>query len=354
MKLESLLSLFLLLLLAQVQAAPSWEKVYQYAELKDISLDKLAQGEVLGLRTGVDGGQLSLGAESIYLIKKPPSYVLKKKSSFSMTDSGATQNLNLEAHYLLPQPATKAGFQALNMNETNKASRWFLRQSTQSLQEKTAFNLSQAEIHQLRDALKKSGMNQPQSPNSQQAETITETWKEILLGRAQTFQKSGLLGSLPYESGDTSINLGTEMLRALRSRPKVLHAFSGILDPVMTGRMGSTANSPIYSWGRSHIQGSPCISLVAFFSEPSESGYRVAEVNYFVSSVYFSSLILYQLFPVELEGKTNTLVYRADFVLSPSLLRIKGIERIAAENILLMETRQSTKSFIDSCHSASN
>jgi hypothetical protein len=100
------------------------------------------------------------------------------------------------------------------------------------------------------------------------------------------------------------------------------------------------------------VQGEQTISLSAQFSQPLDDGFRVAEVSYYVSGQYYISVILYQLIPADVNGVKGTFIYRSDFVLTPSVSRIKGIERIAAENILLLEIKKSARSFVEECNGA--
>jgi hypothetical protein len=317
--------------------------VYAFSELQSISFEKIIRGEIIGIRTPLDGTELSLGAESFYAVRLAPDPTLQKMKTFSTTDMEEGQNLSVKTSHAVSNPAVNPDFNGFALNPSFKNSAWFLKQSAKSLSG-GVFNLSHQEKTLLAAAMKNSDPTDPE-----QTREFTRVWREILTGRAGTFQKSGLIGSTPYENAGQHFEHGKETLRALKSRPKVLQAFSGILDPVMTGKPLPNAPAPHFTWEMSDIRKEQTLSLTAFFSQPSEGGHRVAEVTYFVTSQYYLSVILYQLIPVEIDGLPGTFIYRSDFVLSPSVSRIKGIERIAAENILLMEIRKSIRSFVQHC-----
>ena len=52
---------------------------------------------------------------------------------------------------------------------------------------------------------------------------------------------------------------------------------------------------------------------------------------------------------MEVDGKAGTLIWRLDYVITPALHRAKGIERMAAESILLLEIRKSVGDFQEYC-----
>ena len=53
-----------------------------------------------------------------------------------------------------------------------------------------------------------------------------------------------------------------------------------------------------------------------------------------------------ELWPAEVDGKQQTLIWRADFVSTSSIPFLKGIERLAAENIMLLEVKKSIGAFV--------
>lgn len=335
--------------LAASIADENWQSVYAFSELKSVPFEKLARGEILGTRTALEGSELSLGAEFFYIVPLPPDLTLQKMKGFSAavpTDAGT---LSVSINLPLRNPASLTDFTTFKLDPGSAASLWFFRQSFRSVPGKGGFNLSRTERERLAESLKTGGLKETGSTQPEQTDHMARIWQGLLQARADIFQKSGLLGSEPYDKDGQHFEHAKETLRALRNRPKVLHAFTKILDPVMTGKDPASNPAPAFYWENARIREEQTLSLGALFSCPQEDGHQAADITYYVSSQYYLSLILYWLIPVEIEGKPSTFVYRSDFVLTPSVSRIKGIERIAAENILLMEIRKSIQSFVDSC-----
>jgi len=350
MKISNIL-LLVLSLHAPLLANPPWRDVFTFSELKSVSLEKLEKGEVIGVRIELDGSELSLGVESFYAVEIPPAEVLKKINTFSLTDSEANQSLDVKLHVTHGSPAHSNHFSQFNLDPSAQGYTWFLEESAKSINGFTCFNLSKNETRELSKTYKTNKLF-PDSPfTKDQSEKIAQTWRDLLQQRALNFQKGGLMGSAPYEGSDGTFELGKEFVRALKSRPKLLQNFSAVLDPVMAGRPVPNALAPTYYWEKSIIQGAPTISLSAIFSQPTQQGYRVAEITYYVTGNYYGGLILYELYPTKINGKNGTLIYRSDVVLSPSMTYIKGIERMAAGNILLLEIKNSALSFIQASHS---
>jgi len=346
---RSLLTLLCYLAVCQpcLHASLAYESVYAFSELKSVSFEKLVRGEIIGTRTSLEGSELSLGAEFFYVVRLPPDLVLQKMKALNSPDGEESKTASASTCHPIRIPAELQDFAGLTLDPGSKGTERFLRQLYKNVSGGTGLNLSNPEKEKLASVL---NQNPASDAGRTQAGRAAEALRELLNQRAKNFQTSGLMGCAPYENSGQRFEHGQETLRALRCRPRVLQAFSEILDPVMAGRQPADAPAPHFYWEMSDVQKEQTIGLGAFFSQPFDTGQRAAEVTYYVSSQYYLSLTLYQLIPVEIEGKPGTYVYRADFVLTPSVTRIKGIERIAAENILLVEIRKSVQSFVDRCN----
>ena len=67
----------------------------------------------------------------------------------------------------------------------------------------------------------------------------------------------------------------------------------------------------------------------------------MADFEYFSTSGYYVSLVLYDIWPVE----NGTVVHRVDLLSAPSLAFTKGIERIAYGKIMLKELKKAIQAF---------
>jgi hypothetical protein len=77
----------------------------------------------------------------------------------------------------------------------------------------------------------------------------------------------------------------------------------------------------------------------------SEGTYQAADVLYYASGGYYVALTLYQLWPVTVEGKPSTLVWRGDMISSASLGSLRGVERLGSESVMMKNITKAVTLF---------
>ena len=88
------------------------------------------------------------------------------------------------------------------------------------------------------------------------------------------------------------------------------------------------------------------VTLGAFYSKPAANGsMQTASALYYASGGYYAGVTLHQLWPVEVEGKPATLVWRGDMISSASVGSLRGIERIAAESTMIKDISRAVSLF---------
>ena len=68
-----------------------------------------------------------------------------------------------------------------------------------------------------------------------------------------------------------------------------------------------------------------------------------ADVLYYASGGYYAAVTLYQFWPVEVDGKSSTLVWRGDLISSAELADLRGVERLGSESALLRDVAKSVR-----------
>src|SRR4026207_282979 len=63
--------------------------------------------------------------------------------------------------------------------------------------------------------------------------------------------------------------------------------------------------------------------------------YQAADVLYYASGGYYVALTLHQLWPVTVEGKPSTLVWRGDMISSAELGSVRGVGRLGAGSVMM-------------------
>ena len=73
--------------------------------------------------------------------------------------------------------------------------------------------------------------------------------------------------------------------------------------------------------------------------------FQAADVLYYASGGYYVALTLYQMWPVELNGKPATLVWRGDMISSAELAGLAGVERLGSESAMIKDVSRAIRVF---------
>ncbi len=333
--------LFLLpVLCPPVSGEESWQAVKRYSYIDPTTPQDLAGGEIRGNHVPMEGLALNMDVETCYVLALPPEKVIERIRDLkhSPNDTG-DKTLGASIDHRVSSPATRSDLQDFSVQNI---AQWSFFGGGGGLADTSQLNLDQEEKQKVAGA---------STEKNADKSAVSAAWKEILLQRALAFQNKGLMGSAPYQTGNDKFEPGPELVVMLKKRGPVLNRFLGVLDGVMSGRQVPNSLDPVYYWENSSIQGDQTVALAGIFVQTGES-YKTAEITYYVSSKYYISLTLSEFFPVQINGKTRTFVWRSDFVITPSIGFAKGIERMAAENIMLIEVKRSIRSFMDECSKA--
>jgi hypothetical protein len=163
-------------------------------------------------------------------------------------------------------------------------------------------------------------------------ENFASTWTKILSGRAQ----SGISSQPPYDNATPSVRPGEELNGLLGSQEKIRKQFSGLL---------SGGKSGMY-WELLSVDEQGVLTLGAFSSRTGAGGtIQTANTRYYASGGYYAGVTLHQLWPVQVDGRASTLVWRGDMISSASVASLRGIERIAAESTMIKDISRAVSAF---------
>ena len=80
---------------------------------------------------------------------------------------------------------------------------------------------------------------------------------------------------------------------------------------------------------------------------PVNDHYQLADIGYYVSGNYYTSITLYEVWPIQSGDKTGSLVWRGDYFAAPTLAFTKGTERIAYGALMLQDIKKEIRFFQD-------
>ena len=109
------------------------------------------------------------------------------------------------------------------------------------------------------------------------------------------------------------MKVSQEISRLLSEQPKVREAFRGIV-----GKVQGAGSSLSPYWEMFDAQGAGSVLLGASGSvRRAGMGAQYVDFQYYASGGYFADVTLYQLWPVTVNGKAETLVWRVDLLSTP-------------------------------------
>ena len=173
---------------------------------------------------------------------------------------------------------------------------------------------------------------------------VASFWMNVLSSRARAFASGGTAAQPPYDHTGQAIRPNEELNGLLREQGKIRQQFSGFLASTGIGR-GAGGKSEMY-WQLLGVEDEGVVTLGAAYNRASSGGsYQAADTFYYASGGYYATLTLFQLWPVAMDGKPSTLVWRGDFVSAAQLAKLHGVERLASESAMMKDITKAVTSY---------
>src|SRR5207237_4488029 len=167
-------------------------------------------------------------------------------------------------------------------------------------------------------------------------------WIGVLAGRARAFSSGGTAAQPSYDHAGPAVRPGDELNGLLREQAKIRKQFAGLLDSTGIGRGAGSLKPDLY-WELLNADDVAVATLGAFYSRNAGRNVQVADTFYYASGGYYVTLTLHQMWPVEIDGKPHTLVWRGDMVSSAALADLHGVETLGSESAMMKDIAKSVE-----------
>jgi hypothetical protein len=325
-----------LLLLGLLVAAPvRGDLNLAFTAFPNPDLNALAGGQVLQARGGLIDFQRGVTAQSLYFVAAPPVAVEDKLMTWN---PASHSELQVWLHRPLPAHPTVNDFSGLNDLPDNGSVNNMVKATYNYTAGSDSLQLNQGEAQTVA-AL---------HGQSQSKAQIVSVWSQILAGRVSDYL-NGAVGNVNYTSNSGQILPLSEARALLRSDPKIFQEFHPMLSGTPTYNAHRTAPSQLY-YECFDIENTACFGTGAVYQTASPATIQHADVEYFVSSGIYASVELEQLWPVTINGKAGTLVWRADMVSTANVAYLHGTERLASGMLMLQDVKQAVDAFRSEFH----
>jgi hypothetical protein len=263
-----------------------------------------------------------LAIQSCYVAPGPPAQQLE---ALRRWNPSKYRELKVFLHSDLPSNPGPANFEKLKNAPDNASIRSFVA-ATQKLS---------PELQISRDEAKRFSTATGAGGGAVMPPAVVAFWTDVLTARTKSFVSSGMAAQPPYDHAGPSIRASEEVNGLLREQGKIRQQFSGLLGATGIGRgAGSLAAEPY--WELTDVDDQGVVTLGASYSRSGAGGtYQTADVLYYASGGYYVALTLHQLWPVTVEGKPSTLVWRGDMISSAALGSLHGVERLGSESVMM-------------------
>ena len=244
------------------------------------------------------------------------------------------RELKVFLHSDLPSNPTPANFEKLRNAPYNASVRSFVA-ATQKLS--SDLQVSKDEAKKFSAGTGGGGGTIPAS--------VAAFWADVLTARTKSFVSGGMSAQPPYDHTGPSVRASDEVNGLLREQAKTRDQFSGLLGATGIGRGAGSLKPELY-WELLDANDQGVITLGASYRRSEAGGsYQAASVLYYASGGYYVALTLYQLWPVTVEGKPSTLVWRGDMVSAATLATLHGVERLGSESVMMKNISKAVTFF---------
>src|SRR5207244_2434632 len=327
----------LLLLLSVLRLGLTTARADAVSELASFSifdkvdLAQLAKSDVKTAHGPPMSNQRFLAVQSCYVVAGAPA---QQVEALRRWDATRHRELKVFLHSDLPSNPSPANFEKLK-NAPGYASVRSFGAARQKLS---------SDLQISRDEAKKFSAGTASGGGAIPA-SVAAFWADLLNARTKSFASGGMSAQPPYDHAGPSIRASDEVNGLLREQEKIRRQFSGFLGGTAIGRGAGSLRPELY-WELLDVDDQGVVTLGASYNRGGAGGtYQAADVLYYASGGYYVALTLYQLWPVTVEGKPSTLVWRGDMVSAAALGSLHGVERLGSESVMMKNITKAVTLF---------
>ena len=309
-----------------------------FTAFHDVDVNAMAGGTVLQARGGLIPFPRGITTQSLFIINAAPTDVARKL----VTWNPATHpELKVWLHKNLSFQPTLADFSELSGLPDNSSVKFQIDATADFDPAKPSLQVSKEEA-QLIAAAKA----QEKNPRA----LFVKAWSQILLGRINDFFSGR--GGADYDIADGGdVHPLGDVKSLFHADPKVYGEYQHLLNQTPAKALANTAASKlaptVLYCDIFDVQGSAAMGTGAIFQAPNGSAIQSADMEYYTNYGVYATIELEQMWPISVNGKNETLVWRDDLVSAPNIAYLHGTERMASGMIMLQETKEGVLAFRD-------
>jgi hypothetical protein len=330
--LVALAGVFCLMLIAGPRSACAdpVSELASFSIFDKVDLAQLAKSDVKTAHGPPMKNSRFLAVQSCYVAPGSPA---QQMEALRRWNPSKYRELKVFLHSDLPSNPGSSNFEKLKNAPDNASVRSFVT-ATQKLS--PDLQISKDEAKRFSAAAGGGGVIPP---------AVVAFWTDVLTARTKSFVSGGMAAEPPYDHAGPSVRASEEVNGLLRDQDKIRRQFSGFLGATAIGRGGGSLPAELY-WELLDANDQGVVTLGASYSRSGTGGtYQATDVLYYASGGYYVALTLHQLWPVTVEGKPSTLVWRGDMISSAELGSLHGVERLGSESVMMKNITKAVTAF---------
>ena len=310
-------------------AADPAAEIISFSTFKEVDMKKLAKGDVIAASGATMKMPRGLEVETMFILPMP---VAKANDAQQKWDGTRHPELKIYLHADLPRRPALADFQRIASAPHNRSVDKFAAATEKLNPERPELQMSAAEAK---------GAGKFEAGGKGMSAGVAAFWSGLLHTRASAFASGGLGGQSAYLTRGGAVRPADEAAALLRERGAIQKQFSALAS-TMTGSGGGGAQF----YELFDVEGRAAVSLGSTFSRTSGESIQSGTVQYYSSDGYLVMLTFMQMWPVQMDGKAATLVWRSDMISSSQLGDLIGIERSGSSIAMRKEIQKNVAAMV--------
>ena len=296
LRLFAIASAFLISSIA-ARSAEAGDPFRPWSSVEGASLRDLAKGKIATSTNASMNLDRGMSSQAVFVVNAPLETTHQALLKFNSTRH---PELEVFQHHVF-RDEKDSGFDRLLLNPKDSASSALIR----SMGDAGAIQLATREI--------------PLMPRTRTPDAAQQFLSGILRERWNRFSKAGDFGSVG------SNDAGSEIRSLLAEEGKLSRHFEPLLAALRT--KGAPGTPRFFYWDLSVVDKKSAVQLGAVYGAELPESRQVLDVTYYSSNAYLVSITLYEMHPVTLDGKPQTIVWQGSLVSTTGIEGGLGLKR---------------------------
>ncbi|TFE70593.1 hypothetical protein [Methylacidiphilum caldifontis] len=314
-----------------------FDELSSFSSIPNVSLSNLSNNTILGNFDDKNSKGHSLLIETCFIVPAEPQAV---SYAFLHWDPSKHPSLKVLAH-LENTSASSFTFNSLPFDLKKAPVKKLLVEAFRAKPSKSVLNLSIEEIKQLQSTLSPlKGKIDESSLQSLKTFFINDLQAKLL-----SYSQSGLFKLPPYENGNSPIKPVDEISNLAKANPKIYARYQPLIDSLLSN-WASQQPPQNYYCNFFDANGMATLSLASSYGFKTQQSWQQINCEFYVSSVYYNGMEIIEMWPLELQGKIETLVWKAHMLAVPLGGLLEDVNRMAYGIALLQGTKNADQAFL--------